>query len=130
MGIKKNRIRVMRVMLVFLAVAVFASACTPQEIAFYEQTTADVSDVLSPAQLHRLAKCESTNNYEAVNPSGKYRGAYQFDQSTWDGVATRHFPWLIGRDPAFVEPWWQDAMARALFSERGAQPWPVCGKKI
>ena len=107
-----------------------ASACTPTEIALYLQTTAPVADALSADQLYRLRLCESTDNYGAVNPSGTYRGAYQFDQRTWDDVAGRHFPWLIGRDPATVEPWWQDAMARALYAERGAQPWPVCGKRI
>ncbi len=107
-----------------------AAACTPAEIALYLTSTAPVADALSADELYRLRMCESTDDYGAVNPSGVYRGAYQFDQRTWNDVAGRHFPWLVGRDPATVEPWWQDAMARALYSERGAQPWPVCGKKI
>jgi len=74
--------------------------------------------------------CESTDNYQAVSPSGTYRGAYQFDQPTWNGVAERHFPWLVNLDPVDANPWWQDAMTRALWSERGAQPWPVCGKRV
>ncbi|MFQ5558874.1 MAG: transglycosylase family protein [Acidimicrobiales bacterium] len=113
-----------------LAVAVFATACTPLEIAVYLDTTADTRDALSADQLYRLRLCESTDNYRAISPSGTYRGAYQFDQTTWDGVATRHFDWLVGVDPVDAEPWWQDAMARALWSERGDQPWPVCGKKL
>ena len=29
-------------------------------------------------QWHNLRRCESTNNYQAISPSGTYRGAYQF----------------------------------------------------
>jgi hypothetical protein len=47
-----------------------------------------------------------------------------------DAVAARHFEWLVGVDPAEAEPWWQDLMARALYSERGRAPWPVCGRRI
>ncbi|MEM9203031.1 MAG: transglycosylase family protein [Actinomycetota bacterium] len=113
-----------------LALITVGTACTPEEIAMYLEATAPTRDVLSDEELLRLRMCESTDNYEATNPSGKYRGAYQFDQTTWDGVAERHYPWLQGLDPAAVEPWWQDAMARALWSERGRQPWPHCGLKV
>ena len=113
-----------------LALIFIGTACTPEEIALYLESTAPTRDVLSDEELLRLRMCESTDNYQAVNPSGKYRGAYQFDQPTWDGVAERHFPWLVGLDPIDVEPWWQDAMTRALWSERGRQPWPQCGLKV
>ncbi len=117
-----------------LTALLFASSCTPEEVAFYLNATDHVNHVLSADELKRLRDCESTDNYAAVslwtNPIGLYRGAYQFVQHTWDGVAERHFPWLVGRDPAEVEPWWQDAMARALWSERGRQPWPVCGLRV
>jgi hypothetical protein len=109
----------------------FAStACTQIEIDRFVNSTESTKDVLTEAQLARLRDCESTNNYEAVSPSGTYRGAYQFDQTTWDDVAGRHYHWLEGMDPIEAEFFWQDAMTRALFSERGAQPWPVCGKRI
>jgi len=107
-----------------------ASACTPGEVTLFLELTEPTRDVLTADQLYRLRSCESTDNYEAVNPSGTYRGAYQFDQTTWNDVASRHFPFLADRDPATVEPWWQDAMTRALWSERGRQPWPVCGLKV
>lgn len=115
----------------FAAVLVIVgTACTPEDIALYLESTAPTRAVLSAEDLARLRDCESTDNYSAVSPSGLYRGAYQFDQTTWDSVAARHFPWLEGRDPAAVEPWWQDAMTRALWSERGSQPWPVCGQRV
>lgn len=86
--------------------------------------------VPSDEALYQLRVCESSNNYGAVSYGGSYRGAYQFDQSTWDGVASRHFPRLVGVDPAAAAPADQDAMARALYRERGAQPWPHCGKYL
>ena len=112
------------------ALMILGTACTPEQIIMYLESTESTRDVLSDEQLLRLRMCESTDNYQATNPSGKYRGAYQFDQITWDGVAERHFPWLEGVDPIDAEPWWQDAMTRALWSERGRQPWPECGKKV
>jgi hypothetical protein len=106
------------------------SGCTANEILFFEQVTAPTRDVLNYDQLNRLRHCESTDNYQAVSWTGLYRGGYQFDMRTWNDVASRHFPWLVGIDPVVAEPYWQDAMARALFSERGRQPWPVCGRRI
>ena len=81
-------------------------------------------------QLVRLRWCESTDNYEAVDASRMYRGAYQFDRSTWNGVAERWAPNLVGQDPAQAEPGHQDRMAAALHSERGWQPWPHCGRGL
>ncbi len=77
-----------------------------------------------------LRACESGGDYTVTNPSGKYRGAYQFDRSTWDSVAQRHDPALVGLDPAAAAPAEQDAMAHALYSERGAAPWPSCGRHL
>lgn len=117
--------------LAFALTALFVTAaCTPEQLALYLDSTKEVRDVLSNEDLARLRNCESTDNYGAVSPSGTYRGAYQFDQTTWDDVAGRFFPWLQGIDPADAEPWWQDAMARALWSERGKQPWPICGHRV
>ena len=113
-----------------LATVLVTSACTAEEIAIYLDSTRETRSVLSNAELARLRECESTDDYEAVSRSGLYRGAYQFDQATWDTVAARHFPWLVGDDPVDVAPWWQDAMARALWSERGGQPWPNCGPGV
>ncbi len=106
------------------------SGCTANEILFFEQVTAPTRDALNYEQLNRLRICESTDNYQAVSWTGLYRGGYQFDLRTWNDVASRHFRWLVGVDPAAAEPYWQDAMARALYSERGRQPWPVCGRRI
>ena len=115
---------------VLLGGALATSACTPEQVRLYDAVTASTRDVLTDTQLFWLRNCESHGSYEIVSANGLYRGAYQFSQTTWDSVADRHYPWLVARDPATVEPWWQDAMARALFSERGRSPWPVCGRSI
>jgi hypothetical protein len=84
----------------------------------------------SAAEWESLRWCESNGNYEITNPSGKYRGAYQFDRPTWNSVAERHAPHLVGTDPAAASPADQDFMALALYSERGARPWPQCGRHL
>ncbi len=84
----------------------------------------------SADQWAALRDCESGGDYSITNPSGKYRGAYQFDRSTWNSVAERHLPVLVGVDPAAASPADQDAMALALFTERGARPWPHCGRHL
>jgi len=123
----RTRIRLVAFVLALVSIT---TACNPEEIIFFLEATEPTRDVLTDDELLRLRMCESTDNYQATNPSGKYRGAYQFDQPTWDRVAERHFPWLAGLDPVDVEPWWQDAMTRALWSERGRQPWPKCGLRV
>ncbi len=62
--------------------------------------------------------------YRAVNPSGTYRGAYQFSRSTWDSTA-RHAGRLdlVGVDPAAAAPADQDALALHLYQWQGASPW-------
>lgn len=85
---------------------------------------------LSEASLARLRQCESGGNYSITSPGGAYRGAYQFARSTWNAVASRHYPFLVGVDPAAAAPMHQDAMARALFAMQGRSPWPVCGRRI
>lgn len=61
--------------------------------------------------------------YQAVSPGGTYRGAYQFDRNTWNSVASRWAPHLVGRDPASAWVIDQDLLAWALYQERGNQPW-------
>jgi len=120
----------LRIISLALGTLILASSCTVEEIVQYLDSTEDFREILDADELARLRQCESTDNYQAISPSGTYRGAYQFDQTTWDDVAGRHFEWLVGLDPIDAEPWWQDAMTRALWSERGRQPWPICGRKV
>ena len=77
-----------------------------------------------------LRHCESGGRYDAVNPSGHYRGAYQFSRATWDWVAGGSNPSLVGVDPAAAAPADQDAQAFALYDMRGPSPWPTCGAHL
>ncbi len=74
-------------------------------------------------QWARLRQCESSGNYRAVSPSGRYRGAYQFDLRTWESVGGTG-------DPAAAPPEEQDLRARILYERRGARAWPHCGRHL
>jgi hypothetical protein len=125
----RRAVRIRGAVLAVAGIAVLAG-CTPEEMALFSHVTSPYADTVSDAKLQQLRQCESSDNYAAVSASGRYRGAYQFSQGTWDRVATAHFPWLANQDPSTVEPWWQDAMARALWSESGSSPWPHCGRSL
>jgi hypothetical protein len=79
-----------------------------------------------PADWPAIAACiraiESGGNYAAVNPSGRYRGAYQFDLRTWASVGGTG-------DPAAAAPAEQDHRAYLLWRSRGLQPWPTPARR-
>jgi hypothetical protein len=97
-------------------------------------STDGVPDVAPPGpsaeEWAMLRDCESGGDYSIASSSGRYRGAYQFVQSTWDSVAERNDPALVGVDPAAASAAEQDAMASALYREAGSGPWPVCGRHL
>jgi hypothetical protein len=67
---------------------------------------------------------DRAGGYRAVSPGGTYRGAYQFDQSTWNSAAQlAGRSDLVGVDPAAAAPADQDLLAMTLFRARGTQPW-------
>jgi uncharacterized protein YabE (DUF348 family) len=68
--------------------------------------------------LARLRKCESGGNY-ANKKNPKYRGAYQYDYSTWANYGGFY-------DPADAPPAMQDQKAWETYQRRGWQPWPSC----
>ena len=72
----------------------------------------------------RAHESDRAGGYRAVNPSGTYRGAYQFSRSTWDSTA-RHAGRadLVGVDPAAAAPADQDFLAFHLYQWQGAAPW-------
>jgi hypothetical protein len=88
------------------------------------------ADEPTSGQWLRLRQCESGNNYQSVSGGGRFRGAYQFSQSTWDWVAAQVAPQLVGVDPIEASPGDQDNMALNLFHMRGASQWPVCGNAL
>lgn len=70
-----------------------------------------------------LADCESGGNPRATNPSGKYRGLYQFSRETWAGVGGKG-------DPAAASPAEQTKRAQMLLARSGAGQWPECGRYL
>jgi hypothetical protein len=72
----------------------------------------------------RRHESDTSGGYHAVSRSGIYRGAYQFDRSTWDNTARRAGRLdLVGVDPAAASPADQDFLAFELHSWAGAAPW-------
>ena len=70
-----------------------------------------------------LAQCESGGNPRAVNPSGTYRGLYQFSLQTWRGVGGQG-------DPIDNSSGEQTYRAKLLYQRSGAGQWPECGQRL
>lgn len=70
----------------------------------------------------KVANCESSGNPRAVNPAGYY-GLFQFDLQTWRSVGG-------SGNPAKASAAEQLMRAKKLYAQRGASPWPVCGKYL
>ena len=81
-------------------------------------------------QWEALRYCESTGNYQAISPTGMYRGAYQFSVETWNWIAGLYHENLIDVDPVDAKPSDQDRMAKSLYLLRGRGQWPVCGRYL
>uniref|UniRef100_A0AAU2JRY2 Ubiquitin-like domain-containing protein n=1 Tax=Streptomyces sp. NBC_00049 TaxID=2903617 RepID=A0AAU2JRY2_9ACTN len=70
-----------------------------------------------------LARCESGGRPSATDPSGTYGGLYQFDVRTWHGLGGSGRP----QDAPAAE---QTYRAKKLYVQRGASPWPHCGRRL
>jgi len=89
--------------------------------------------VASDERFDALAACESTGDRDgraphridpaAVSPTGKYRGAFQFDLPTWQSVGGTG-------DPAAHSYGEQLARAQELQARRGWGPWPHCSQLL
>ena len=68
---------------------------------------------------------ESSGDYTVHNYQGSgASGAYQMMPGTWNSIAgSVGRDDLVGLDPAAASPQDQDAMASALYAQRGAGPW-------
>jgi hypothetical protein len=72
----------------------------------------------------RAHESDTAGGYGAVGGGGRYRGAYQFDQQTWNNNAAASGRLdLVGQDPAAVAPGAQDQVAADTYARRGSQPW-------
>ncbi|MFF9197265.1 ubiquitin-like domain-containing protein [Streptomyces sp. NPDC014779] len=70
-----------------------------------------------------LAACESGGRPDAVDPSGTYGGLYQFDPGTWRALGGSG----VAQDAPAAE---QTFRAKKLYVQRGASPWPHCGRRL
>ncbi|MET9434740.1 ubiquitin-like domain-containing protein [Streptomyces sp. NPDC006551] len=70
-----------------------------------------------------LAACESGGRPNAVDPSGTYGGLYQFDPGTWRALGGSG----VAQDAPASE---QTYRAKKLYVQRGASPWPHCGRRL
>ncbi|MEU8774652.1 ubiquitin-like domain-containing protein [Streptomyces sp. NPDC048606] len=70
-----------------------------------------------------LAQCESGGRASATDPSGTYGGLYQFDVATWRSLGGDGRP----QDASGSE---QTYRAKKLYVQRGASPWPHCGRRL
>ncbi|MFF9852703.1 ubiquitin-like domain-containing protein [Streptomyces litmocidini] len=70
-----------------------------------------------------LAACESGGRPNAVDPSGTYGGLYQFDPGTWHALGGTG----TAQDAPAAE---QTFRAKKLYVQRGASPWPHCGRRL
>ncbi|WP_406861395.1 ubiquitin-like domain-containing protein [Streptomyces sp. HUAS MG47] len=70
-----------------------------------------------------LARCESGGRPDAVDPSGTYGGLYQFDPGTWRSLGGSG----VAQDASAQE---QTYRAKKLYVQRGASPWPHCGRRL
>lgn len=85
------------------------------------QPPAGTATLRAGGTLSAIAACESGGDPGAVDPSGTYRGKYQFTRSTWASVGG-------SGDPAAAPEAEQDQRAAALYAREGSSPWPVCGR--
>ncbi|MFD8795058.1 ubiquitin-like domain-containing protein, partial [Streptomyces vinaceus] len=70
-----------------------------------------------------LAQCESGGRPSATDASGTYGGLYQFDVRTWQSLGGSGRP----QDAPGSE---QTYRAKKLYVQRGATPWPHCGRRL
>ncbi|WRQ79826.1 ubiquitin-like domain-containing protein [Streptomyces sp. MUM 178J] len=70
-----------------------------------------------------LAECESGGRPGAVDSSGTYGGLYQLDRQTWRALGGEG----VAQDASSEE---QTRRAKKLYVQRGAAPWPHCGRRL
>ncbi|MDJ0380567.1 resuscitation-promoting factor [Streptomyces sp. G-G2] len=70
-----------------------------------------------------LAHCESGGRASATDASGTYGGLYQFDVQTWQSLGGSGSPQAASGTE-------QTYRAKKLYVQRGASPWPHCGRRL
>ena len=76
-----------------------------------------------PNDWKQIAACESSLDPNALNPTGKYRGLFQFDYRSWKYVGG-------SGDPSRASVTEQYKRAKLLHEKQGWNAWPQCAKKV
>lgn len=75
-----------------------------------------------PESWRNLAMCESSLNPEAMSPTGKFKGLFQFSQTSWEFVGGRGEPHEASVSRQYMR-------AKELQEIQGWNAWPECSKK-
>jgi resuscitation-promoting factor RpfA len=105
-----------------------AAAAVSAPVVMAGVASAEPSATASPqsnSTWDRLAKCESTNNWDADTGNG-FKGGLQFTQSTWKAFGGRKY--ASSPDEASREE--QIAVAKKVQAQQGWDAWPTCSKKL
>jgi hypothetical protein len=105
--------------------AAAATVTAPVALAGTAMAAPSVGSPQSNATWDRLAKCESTNNWDADTGNG-FKGGLQFTQSTWKAFGGTKY--ASSPDSASREE--QIAVAKKVEAEQGWNAWPTCSKKL
>lgn len=106
-------------------------AAAPERVVLANHGNPDANRAAPPSDglLACIRHYEATGNYHAVSKSGKYRGAYQFDRTTWNDTARGPHPDYVGADPAAAPSEIQDSMASELYRKYGLKRWSKSVKR-
>ncbi|MET9606321.1 transglycosylase family protein [Streptomyces sp. NPDC006512] len=104
------------------AIAVTATALLALAVPLLTSGPASAASV---ATWDKVASCESTNNWKAVDPTGTYFGGLQFSQQTWNAFGGQSY--ASRADRATKEQ--QIRIAEKVLAVQGERAWPHCGPK-
>ncbi|TDM10509.1 LysM peptidoglycan-binding domain-containing protein [Macrococcus lamae] len=94
----------------------------PKAVQTQPAATTQTSTAGSGLNWAAMAACESGGN-PSTNTGNGFYGLYQFDVQTWQSVGGSGLP----SNASAAE---QTKRAQILYSQRGSQPWPVCGARL
>ncbi|WP_329383913.1 transglycosylase family protein [Streptomyces sp. NBC_01351] len=87
--------------------------------------TGTPASAASVATWDKVASCESTNNWQAIDATGTHFGGLQFSQQTWSGFGG--LAYASRADRATKEQ--QIRIAEKVLAVQGERAWPYCGPK-
>ncbi|HEY2206545.1 MAG TPA: transglycosylase family protein [Pseudonocardia sp.] len=97
----------------------------PVHTASYQKKQPSSRSSASNTKWDKLAKCESTQNWDADTGNG-YKGGLQFTDSTWRSYGGKKY--APSADQANRDE--QIAVAKKVQQEQGWNAWPSCSKKL